>query len=161
MKAIEFMNRLNKELDAKLDMRRIFNADVLSAMGESAVEDMKAFIAGGDSTIEGRGEFPAYKNPDKYPGKRKPHSPVNLLLSGDFLNALHYRINQAKIAISIYYSDRKSKLKEQGHREGANKQPRRPTIPNEREKFRKAIMLNIDAIVNRALKKASNSLKSR
>ncbi len=72
---------------------------------EEVLEEMRDMIVKGISPIRGRGRFPAYlhagkkgKYPanqkNKYPTKRQ--RPVNLLLSGDFLRALTYRIYPAK-----------------------------------------------------------------
>ncbi len=100
--------------------------------GKITIEGMKRMIAVGLSPIAGNGRFPGYKKPEKYPGKRKNKRPVNLYLSGDFLGSLESKnIKTTKgYQPSIGFRDKKSRDKEQGHREGANTQPKRPIIPD-------------------------------
>jgi len=107
-------------------------------IGKEMVAEMKALIAVGSSPIRGYGKFPKYKNPKtgypstvakQYPNKKA--SPVNLYLSGDFLKDLKAEVVKIRqsFAIAIGYSKEKEILKEKGHREGANTQPNRPTLP--------------------------------
>ena len=156
----EFIATLKQEIATKTDLRRILNANVLAEIGETIVDAMKKDISQGRSPIEGEGAFPAYKKPDKYPGKRKPHRPVNLKLKGEMLSALQYRINQAKIAVTILYRTRKAQLKELGHREGANRQPQRPTIPVDQESFTPTIRKKAQAVIDKAVRTASLTWKS-
>lgn len=160
MKPSEYAARLTKEIETKADVRRIFNKDVLQTLGSLVIAKMNDLIRGGHSPIEGKGNFPAYKNPKKYPGKKKLHNPVNLSLTGQMLNSLRYRINQQKVIVTILYVNKKAAVKEQGHREGANAQPKRPTIPIKNEKFHSSITIAIDQFVNRVLKRASTTFKS-
>lgn len=100
-------------------------------MGRDAVRVIKSLISSGISPIAGNGRFPSYKNPKRYPGKRKPSTPVNLYLKGDMLGNLSSHPVKARFgySASIGYTDPRQQIKERGHREGANTQPRRPTIP--------------------------------
>lgn len=111
-------------------------------LGKSVVLTMKDLISKGISPILGNGRFPAYKNPDRYPGNRKPKSPVNLYLKGDFLNSLGSRVvdRPGGFSAEISYSSDQD-IKETGHREGANGQPKRPTIPrtSDGERFSQTI----------------------
>lgn len=95
-----------------------------------------------------------YSVQKKYPSK-KPR-PVNLFLSGDFLSNLSYKLglNGKKRVIEIGYFDALSAKKEQGHREGVNGQPSRPTIPKGGESFNETIKLDIMRILKQAMKKA-------
>ncbi len=72
-----------------------------------------------------------YSVQHKFPQKRE--RPVNLFLSGKFLAALTYKISGRRLLIG--YFDESQAVKEQGHREGANGQPIRPTIPQGNEEF--------------------------
>lgn len=106
-------------------------------------------VSRGISPIEGNGRFPAYKSSTKerkrypdtvkgsYPSKRR--RPVNLFLSGDFLAALKAIPTSVNIISVGFFSDY-GKTLEQGHREGANGQAKRPIIPNESEAFTKVIL---------------------
>lgn len=127
-------------------------------VGKAVVTVMKSEIAAGKSPIAGKGSFPAYKHPDRYPGKRKAHSPVNLNLTGRFMGSLTYSVSNSQNGpiTNIGYRDASSVKKEQGHREGANRQPKRPTIPDSGigEAFSKKIESAFLAIILRAVKRA-------
>lgn len=100
-------------------------------------------IKKGISPITGK-RFPAYKNPERYPGKRKPKRPVNLELTGEFLSALEFTVRSGKNpTITIGFFDKENADKEKGHREGAGGQPKRPIIPNSSESFSKKITIEI------------------
>lgn len=156
----EFVAKLSREIRFKTDLKRILNTNVLREIGETVVNSMLEDIASGKSPIDGRGSFPAYKNPKKYPGKQKSPRPVNLELTGQMLSSLQYRINQAKIAITILYRTKKSQLKELGHREGSNGQPERPTIPAENEDLNAGIRKKVQSLIDKAFRTASLTWKS-
>ncbi|MBK6381727.1 MAG: hypothetical protein IPF72_19525 [Chitinophagaceae bacterium] len=119
---------------------------------------MRELIASGNSPIYGKGKFEKYKNPKRYPGKKKSHEPVNLYLSGDFLKSLDYKLIPDKIGFKtkVGYFEEDQLVKEQGHRKGTNKQPKRPTIPKGREKYvdsiRSAIVDIYQKRINKLLK---------
>lgn len=75
-----------------------------------------------------KNQYP-YSVQDKYPNKRI--RPVNLKLSGDMLANLVFRVVRAATgyAVDIFYDGDEDK-KEQGHREGVNGQPKRPSLPS-------------------------------
>lgn len=133
-------------------------------VGEAVISEMKDMISKGISPVEGQGRFPAYlaqanaskakksKVPSagakrgypysvqgRFPSKRD--RPVNLFLSGDFLNNLIFKPIKIKGSYStiIGFFDSLSKKKEQGHREGAHGQPSRPIIPTGQEGFAQRI----------------------
>lgn len=129
-------------------------------LGKSVVAEMKDLISKGISPLSGYGRFPAYKNPKEgypktvrgqYPSKR--NTPVNLRLSGDFLNALTNQVQTiGKVGrVVIGYFDSRQAIKEKGHREGANTQPKRPTIPRGSEKFAQRIQVLILAFTSKVL----------
>lgn len=120
--------------------------------------EMKALIAKGDSPIAGRGKFEPYRGQyrsriakygyisvrgTKY---RKSLRPINLKLTGEFLNTLQGRASKsAKFGFEAQVGffgpgSGKSRKKEQGHREGANGQAERPIIPRDGEKFHRRIV---------------------
>lgn len=128
----------DKGLRAKLkQFEKPIDQKTAKSVGENVITAMKDEISSGSSPIKGRGQFPAYKNPDKYPGKRKSHTPVNLELTGAMLAALSSSTvaNDSGYAAKISYKTNSARQKEQGHREGVNKQPKRPTLPSDREQF--------------------------
>lgn len=72
---------------------------------------------------------------NKFPDKRE--RPVNLKLSGDMLaNLKAFVVGRT---LEVGYKDELSSLKEQGHREGVNGQPKRPSIPEKGEEFSPSI----------------------
>jgi len=109
-------------------------------IGRRIVKSMKSLISKGLSPIRGGGfskRFPKYKRQDDprgYPAtvkskyRTKKQRPVNLKLSGKFLDALSYKANSFGVTIG-YFKNSEAK-KEEGHRKGANTQPKRPTIPD-------------------------------
>ena len=137
---------IRKQLTKELNLRKIKRAD-LRDLAEDFIAEKKNLIAKGISPIrEKKKRFPAYKDPKKYPGPKrgsirrrypgKKPRPVNLKLSGKFLNDLTYRVSTGKRPVlRIGFWKKKSILKEKGHREGSNKQPKRPIIPTARERY--------------------------
>lgn len=126
------LNKL-KTLAAKtLQLKEIpIDKGTAEKVGEAVVVAVKAEIAKGNSPIEGNGKFPAYKKPKNYPGNRKPHTPVNLYLSGDFQDSLTYSVYLTKSGFGtiLGYSGNQE-VKEEGHRKGKNGQPKRPSLPS-------------------------------
>jgi hypothetical protein len=125
---VEFSPELKKALE---DIKKPIDRDTAQKIGDDITADMKRLIASGQSPIKGNGRFPAYKDPKKYPGKRKSKTPVNLELTGEFLDDLTSKAisDPAGYATRVTYDGQKSQDKERGHREGANGQPKRPTLP--------------------------------
>lgn len=148
---------LKKALDEKLAtaLKGVKKSD-LDGMGQIVVKEMKDLIAKGISPIEGAGRFSAYIKANeggypltarkKYPGK-KPR-PVNLRLSGDFLDdGLDYRSNVGKLTVEVGYFDKENINKETGHRDGVHGQPKRPTIPKGNETFAQSIIRKLESQV--------------
>jgi hypothetical protein len=77
-----------------------------------------------------------YSVKKKFPQKRE--RPVNLTLSGDFMSNLGVKVT-GRGQFEIGYFERLAALKEQGHREGVNGQPSRPTIPLRGETFSRSV----------------------
>ena len=156
-----------KKLQDKLkDLRAPMNKSDAEKMGREVIKAMKATIAKGNSPISGPGisaRFKAYINPRRYPGKRKPKSPVNLKLTGKFLkNLKHDVFKRGKVyAVSIGFTRQSERDKERGHRERAGGQPKRPIIPipKNREKFIRAIQDRYLKIALKAVKRVTRRRK--
>lgn len=132
-----------RKLQKKLEtLQQPIDRKTATTLGRKIVAAMKDNISKGISPITGR-RFPAYKNPRKYPGDRKPSRPVNLKLSGKQLKALQSRPvkSEAGFGSSVGYLTNagNAQKKESGHREGVNQQPKRPTIPIGNESFSQRI----------------------
>lgn len=144
--------RLKETLDLIDKLPPSVNRKASKAVADTILLEMQKKIAAGYSPIEGWGRFPKYKNPKKYPGKRKPRTPVNLRLTGKFLSHLRATVSpvQGRIVIG-FWSDYGKKL-EDGHRNGAKGQPQRPTIPEENERFSKNIRSAIVKLYEKAVR---------
>lgn len=84
-----------------------------------------------------------YSMKKKYPGKKD--RPVNLYLSGNFLDSLMTWTEGSRLFIG--FKDKKSQDIEKGHRtggvKGVNDQPKRPIIPESGEEFSPSIYRRI------------------
>jgi hypothetical protein len=87
----------------------------------------------------------------KFPDKRP--RPVNLFLSGEFLASLEAKVtgHAGSFGIEVGFFTADQAIKEIGHRERANGQPSRPTIPIDREDFAVSIQRAIIKIVEEAI----------
>lgn len=122
---------------ANLD--QAINANDARELGETVILKMKNFISKGVSPVGDGIRYQGYlrsNDPNGYPSSvrnrfpDKRARPVNLRLSGDFLNDLDVKVrsNVGGYAPEVGYFTQLSGLKEQGHREAIN-QPPRPTLP--------------------------------
>jgi hypothetical protein len=98
---------------------------------------------------------------DEYRRGAKRLRPVNLFLSGKFLRALEFRLNgvAGRYNLEIGFFDSNEAEKEEGHRDGANGQPKRPIIPIDREDFAQVIQNEIWKRVEATIDKAAASGK--
>lgn len=144
---------VEREVLSKADPKDIQKTQI-ARVAQGFLEQKKRRISQGQSPITGK-RFPRYKNPDRYPGGLKPSRPVNLRLTGDFLRDLVFRVITGKNpAIEIFFKTNESQLKEQGHREGANGQPKRPIIPNQRETYSRGLRRRLDALLQSVIDRA-------
>jgi len=131
---IEFQVKFSASLEKALaDAVSPIDQRTAEQVGVQVIKEMKSLVSKGISPIDGEGKFPKYKNPQKYPGSRKAKSPVNLKLSGDFLNALSHRLTAESFGkgTELFFSNGQD-IKEIGHRDGARGQPERPIMPSEK-----------------------------
>jgi len=146
IKKIEAFRKRIEQLKAPIDK------ETAKATANQIVIEMKNLISKGISTVRGAGlasRMPRYKNPDKYPGKRKNKRPVNLYLTGHMLSNLQSWFEKSKNGFNswIGYKNKFAGDKERGHAEGVNSQPKRPTIPDTQSK--ETFAAKIDLIVTR------------
>lgn len=159
----DLLKLIQKDLKAPLTPKDLVE------IGEEVISEIKRSVDIGKSPVSTGGRFPAYKrggDPDGYPNsvkKRYPNKrnrPVNLRLSGEFLDkALRYKTNPSKQALSIGFFDSKNAAKEQGHREGAKGQPKRPIIPQGSEKFSLQVTQRIVDLMLQAINKKLTNIK--
>lgn len=145
VKNLKVIDGISKDL-AKLGLSK----SEVDRVGRNLVVDMLSHVSRGVSPISGK-PFPKYKNQEKYPGYRK--TKVDLYNTGEFYNALKYEVSKAgpESTVKVGFFDEKNALKEQGHRDGANDQPKRPIIPLESEKFTSKIIESMLNLVKRFL----------
>lgn len=153
MSAASDIAKFVKDTQARIE--RPLTAQELMSLGDIVIDGIRDNCSKGISPIAGD-RFPAYKNPERYPGKRKPQRPVNLFLSGAFLGSLRQAVKiGTEPFIRFFFSDPKSYKKEKGHREGAGGQPKRPIMPKGSESFSQGILVAVNNklkdIVNKAL----------
>lgn len=132
-------------------------------LGDVVVDAMREDIEGGNSTIKGRGKFPAYRGEyrrriQKYGriGKfSKKLRPVNLTLTGEFLKNLKVQVRKVKQGYAPllgFFETREQKM-EEGHRTGHNGQAKRPIIPARNEVFTVKIQRVYLDLISRAIAK--------
>lgn len=157
-----------KAAEKKIEnLKTAFTKKEAQELGDDVVFQMKQLIAKGISPIRSVGRFPAYKGAGKkgrypqsvqsrYPGKRD--RPVNLKLSGEFLNDLTFKVKPGTAgkhaSVEIGYYTRSEQDKERSHRDGTNGQPKRPTIPQGSEQFAVTIQRTILNRLREAITKA-------
>lgn len=143
---------------------RFMSDSFADKMGAIIVNEMKRLIASGQSPVKGYGRFAAYKHPEKYPGKKKAHRPVNLSLTGTLLSYLSYRKANNLLEVGFLpgkldgggekkYSLNKARLIARVHNTGERPDiPQRKFIPEEGETFTASINSKIrDAFRKRVL----------
>ena len=139
-------------------------------LGRISINAMKLKIMKGQSPIRGKGlktRFGKYRGGyEKAIKKRKLGNkmlrPVNLKLSGDFLDDLKivgFIKEQGSTFPEIGFGSSKSDDKERGHRDGANKQAKRPIIPDDGENFAKTIEKEVIDHLNKILLNEFNKIK--
>jgi hypothetical protein len=149
---------MKKVLDKIQELSEPIGQRTAREVSREVVEKMREVIASGKSPILGNGSFEPYRGQyrariQKYGrvnGYSKKLRPVNLTLSGKFLESLKGSVQKVKsgYAAVIGFSDKKSQKMEQGHREGANGQAERPVIPQSGEKFSTIIQKVYVDIIN-------------
>ena len=138
----------NKALLRKLEsLRQPIDRKTAKDLGEWVVKGIRDLTASGTSTVREFGrKMPAYRGSYRrriirggFPGKRL--RPVNLRLTGKFMRSLKSRVKKSKGGFSpiVGYFNAKESAKEEGHRQGTNKQAKRPTLPTSSESFHRAI----------------------
>ena len=170
------MSKVKLRLDGLKKIKKLDHGRVAS----STVDEMKRFIAAGESPVKGIGRFTPYKASrvsseiktfaktvrsdqgnyyrkiakvalskynfypnsvrNKYPSKTI--TPVNLYLSGEFLNSLTHRALKAGSEIGHIKANARTRNLFETHNEGLNKNvPQRRYLPTKRgEKFVVSIM---------------------
>lgn len=162
-KAAAFRNQLKKERTAinralrankkaLFKFRRMNQRQLLVAQKEANRRDQAKSVLGYPFSVQ-----------DKFPNKRP--RPVNLFLSGDFLDALQAHVvgTAGDFGIEIGFfpgwkdaNGVEAYVKEQGHREGANGQPQRPVIPIGTEDFAQTIQNAIWEIIEEVIDEAAD-----
>ncbi len=151
--AREASSNLIRKIKQRVAVGQIFRNTDLEAIGRLAVNEMIADTEDGRSPITGNAYAP-YKKPKRYPGKRKPHRPVNLRLTGQFLRSLRFDVRRGAgtVGVVVFLAGALAKAKERGHRYGANRQPKRPLIPMGKQQLRRGIRDKIRALITERIR---------
>lgn len=127
--------KVTVKLDSIDEIRRAVNSPrVKRRLAEEFIPEVKKFILRGISPVVGERRYQAYKNPDKYPGGRKPNRPVNLRLSGDMLDAFTFR-DRAGTGFELGWFGGKEGKKASNHNNGDTVPERRLLPDREGERF--------------------------
>ncbi len=131
-------------------------------LGDTILNGIRRNVARGNSPVKGYGKFVPYKDPEKYPGNRKPASPVNLSLTDQMLGALGYKVK--KDGIEFRFSSDLAKKKAETHNEGSQepKVPMRRFLPTgDGEVFTDDIQKEITKVMEQAFDETIKKSNSR
>lgn len=146
--------KLNKTLSKLDQLLNPLTKRGATQLGSIIVAEMKKDISRLKSPIRGKGRFPGLtekyrkqKRSGNIPGQINTRPAPDLFLTGKFLNSLISVANKVKgdWSTTIKFSNRKSQLKEKGHRDSRNS---RPIIPSADEGFNRRISGIIFAFMN-------------
>lgn len=115
-----------------------------NSIGRAVVDGMKEAIAEGQSPVRGNKRFARYKDRYSYPGKLKPHRPVNLNLTGEMVAGLGHRMkDKSTIEVGMTKGSADRKKIAGYHNTGTENMAARPFIPQDGEEFSQRIMNTI------------------
>lgn len=102
----------------------------------------------GLSPVKTFGRFVGYKNPDKYPGNKKPKRPVNLKLTGKLLENYRAFVRAGSLWIGIQPSAPSDVKEYAGHlNEGTENMAARRLVPIQGEQFGVSIVQKLKAAI--------------
>ena len=90
---------------------------------------------------------------NEFPDKRP--RPVNLFLSGEFMESLKSKVRNGQLFVGFF--EKRSTQFEQGHREGVNGQPKRPIIPIDDERFSTTIVRKVELKVREIFRRKNKT----
>ena len=155
-----------KKSELKLSLSQIKPETILKDAAPTIGPRIKEMIIDhavrGVSPVQGQGKFKKYKNTSKYPGKLKAKSPVNLILSGEMLEAISYAFDGKRLKI-FQGGDLDIQTRSKAHNYGAPEinLARRPFLPlADGEGFNKTIWLETTRIFLTSLQKILRRLNN-
>lgn len=156
-RGIRFLNREIKNTRTRLKLGQVTSSK--SGVGRLRAQQDRLRILKKAAQGKTQKGYP-YNTKEYRQGSKRPR-PVNLWLTGDFLRALTFELKKlgSKMGIEIGWWEAKQAIKEKGHREGANGQPKRPTLPRGRESWNETIRLDIMRLLRDAVSKAAKNAK--
>lgn len=159
------MAKVTISLKKAVNLRSI-NKSAHGDIAKSVVDEMKRMILSGISPVKGVRRFVQYaavrnKNQKDYPFSvknkfpQKSKTPVNLTLSGQFLDTLSYKANDKGSTIGHIDPSRRTRDLFESHNDGLNKRvPQRKYLPNIRgEEYSVSIMRLIKKLYSDTIKK--------
>lgn len=118
--------------------------DLANEIGETLKEGVVDALSKGISPVEGARRFEKYKDPDIYPGKKKPKRPVNLYLSGALYSSFSFFRRGSQVVFGIF--DKKVAEYAEAHQEGTKHMAQRQILPGPGEQFQVSILRKVLAI---------------
>lgn len=109
-------------------------------VGRVVIDKAKNRISRGLSPVKGEPAFEKYANPEKYPGKRKAKSPVNLNLSGKMLKDFGFRRGENGSTEFTMIGGEETEKRAGYHNDGTDKMAKRRFIPDDGQTFTDDIM---------------------
>jgi hypothetical protein len=113
-------------------------------------------LSKGQSPVRGQKRLEKYKDPKKYPGKKKPKRPVNLKLSGAFYNSLSFIVKKGVLSFGLLRANAKVKLYMEVHNTDMpigkrGPKTRRAWLPLDGEEYQVKIMRDLRLIISRRI----------
>lgn len=159
---VRFNNLKFKSDSAKLTnnvINQAFDDSTIRRIQTELVDGIvKPQIAVGQSPVRGWGRFDNYKNPDKYPGKKKSKRPVNLNLTDTMMS--YYTAWRSGVGVKIGLSGASKRVRDyaKANNEGTENIPARRFIPltKQSEQFSVTFMSKFKKILSERIAKLIN-----
>ncbi len=135
-------------LDQFMDQK---TTDDIGLKVNEAVQDL---LSKGISPVRGERRFEGYKNPDSYPGGKKPKRPVNLYLTGEMRNWLRYRKKDEKTIEYGFLEGTPQDIlaRANKHQDGDPNTAARPMLPTQSEQWAVSIIRLLKDLYSARLK---------
>jgi len=157
-RAVDLVNKVRKTVDDS------FAEQVQTEVVKNTILPL---IASGTSPVDGTTgrRFRGYKDPKKYPGKRKERRPVSLYLSGEMLSLyVAEKISGVRLRLGISArASREVKLRAEANNVGTIREDGKEGIPARRfvpligETFRISVMRKIKSLYAKRIKSLLSS----
>ncbi len=138
----------------------LLDAKTVDALGSAFHEKVQGMLDQGISPVRGQRRLERYKNPESYPGNKKPKRPVNLSLSGQMRSHMDYKQKDAQTIEYGFLSGTPNEILELAgyHQDGTPNMAARPLVPTKAEEWAVSIVrtlkeiysLRLDSIIKKS-----------